>query len=193
MKTTKLFIGIFLCISILFSSCADSESSVTVEKKDLGNAPLFVSLPGSKTKIDFRNDVVENKTFNFVKYLNAYNGGGVAIGDLDNDGLDDIYFSSNQNENKLYRNKGGLTFENITSKAGVKSKTGWTTGVSMVDINADGLLDIYVCKSGSLNDNDTRRNELYINKGNLTFVNEAAKYGLDAFGFFYTIVFFRLR
>jgi len=133
---------------------------------------------------------VENSSFNFVKYLNAYNGGGVAIGDINNDGLDDIYFSSNQNDNHLYLNKGSLEFENITDKSGTKSATGWTTGVSLVDINADGLLDIYVCKSGSLDNHELRRNELLINKGDLTFENQAKKYGLDAFGYSIQSYFF---
>ena len=121
---------------------------------------------------------------NGVSYESLYNGGGVAIGDLNNDNLPDIYFISNIYSNKLFINNGDLTFKESTSISKVKGNGGFPTGVTMVDINADGLLDIYICKSGDYPDLDYRRNELYINKGNNaegipTFIEDASSYGLD--------------
>src|SRR5450755_3561698 len=107
--------------------------------------PLFVSLPSSKTHIDFANNLEKKSLFNILYYLYYYNGGGVAIGDVNNDGLPDIYFTANsKGHNKLYLNKGNFEFEDITEKAGVAGISDWCTGVTMADVNGDGFLDIYV-------------------------------------------------
>ncbi len=141
---------------------------------------LFEKLPESYTKVNFKNTVTETLYFNFLNYAYIYNGGGISVGDINNDGLEDLYFGSNQNSNKLYLNKGNFVFEDITEKAGVADNDGWTTGISMIDINADGWLDIYVCKSGSLQNKQARKNKLYINQRNGTFLEKAKNYGLDS-------------
>jgi enediyne biosynthesis protein E4 len=125
---------------------------------------LFTSLSAEHTGIHFENTINESDSFNILDYLYFYNGGGVAIGDINNDGLQDIYFSSNQGSNKLYLNKGGLQFEDITAKAGVEGKGNWKTGITMADVNGDGLLDIYVCEVGKYKSLHGR-NELFINNG----------------------------
>lgn len=143
-----------------------------------------------KTNIHFKNTVKENLYFNFLNYAYIYNGGGVAVGDINNDGLEDVYFTSNQESNKLYLNQGDLEFKDITVKAKVTDEIGWTTGVTMIDINNDGWLDIYVCKSGSLKSHQNRKNKLFINQKNNTFKESAAKYGIDHFGFSTQAYFF---
>jgi enediyne biosynthesis protein E4 len=143
---------------------------------------LFVSLPAQKTGVDFINLLTETEAFNIIDYLYFYNGGGVSVGDINNDGLIDIYFSSNQGRNKLFLNKGKMVFEDISKKSGLESLGSWKTGVSMVDINGDGLLDIYVCRLGNFK-GISGKNELYINNGDLTFSEKAAEYGLDFQGF----------
>ncbi|MFP4091569.1 MAG: VCBS repeat-containing protein, partial [Cyclobacteriaceae bacterium] len=120
--------------------------------------------------------------FNILNYRNFYNGGGVAIGDINRDGLPDFYFTANMQPNRLYLNKGNWQFEDITEKAGVGGSRAWSTGVTMVDINADGLLDIYVCNSGDVA-GDNKENELFINQGDLTFTEAAAEWGLNNRGF----------
>ncbi len=120
---------------------------------------------------------------NVFKYRNFYNGGGVAIGDLNNDGLPEVFFTANQGANKLYLNKGNLQFEDISEKTGFVNKKQWSTGVVFVDINADGWLDIYVCNAGNMLDKPLRKNQLFINNHNLTFTEQAAEYGLDNDGY----------
>ena len=148
------------------------------------NNTLFTLLSSQETGIDFSNDLSWNEEFNPYTYRNFFNGGGVAIGDVNNDGLPDIFFCSNQHSNKLYLNKGNLKFEDITEKAGIKSEGVWSTGVTMADINGDGLLDIYVCKSGDTK-GKKRSNELFINNGlnaggiEVTFSEKGKEYGLD--------------
>ena len=109
---------------------------------------LFEKVSENTSNIRFRNDLVENEKFNLIEYLYFYNGGGVTTGDINNDGLIDIYFSSNQGANKLYINNGDLNFTDITEKAGLKSEGEWKTGVNMVDINGDGFIDIYQTRLG---------------------------------------------
>jgi enediyne biosynthesis protein E4 len=137
---------------------------------------LFQSLPSSQTGIDFINKVEENDKYNVLDYMNIYTGAGVAAGDVNNDGLVDLYFSGNENSGRLYINKGGFKFEDVTEKAGLITNR-WCTGVSMVDINQDGWLDIYVNVAGSPTFGNTA-NLLYINNKNGTFTEEAAKYGI---------------
>lgn len=147
------------------------------------NAPeVFELLQTENTGVNFSNNLTYSDEFNVYKYRNYYNGGGVGIGDFNNDGLQDIYFTANQLDNKLYLNKGEFKFEDITESAGVSGERPWSTGVSIVDINADGFLDIYVCNSGDLQ-GENKHNELFINNGNLTFTESAAEYNLDDKGF----------
>jgi hypothetical protein len=152
---------------------------------------LFETLPASETGINFVNRSLDKKDFNIFSYRNFYNGGGVAIGDVNNDGLPDLFLTSNFEENKLYLNKGGMKFDDITRKAGILSKKFWSTGVTFADVNGDGLLDIYVCNSGS---RDERGNQLYINQGVRqgvpTFVEKAKEYGLVDGGFSTHAAFF---
>jgi hypothetical protein len=139
---------------------------------------LFQELPPDQTGITFSNDLKEEPAFNIIEYLYFYNGGGVAIGDINRDGLPDIYFSGNQVENKLYINKGNFEFEDITQKAGVAGIGNWKTGVSMVDINGDGWLDIYVCGVGGYKKFNSR-NQLLVNNGDLTFTDRTDEFGMD--------------
>ncbi|MBL0153730.1 MAG: VCBS repeat-containing protein [Chitinophagaceae bacterium] len=138
--------------------------------------PLFTL--EKETGINFNNKVVDGPDENSFFYRNYYNGGGVAIGDINNDGLCDVLMTSNQGENKLYLNKGGLKFDDITAKSGMKQDSMWSAGVVFADINHDGWLDIYICNSGHMQ-NGNRRNKLYINHHDLTFSDSAAAYGLD--------------
>ena len=142
------------------------------------------------TGIQFINTVHDTKELNILNYRNFYNGGGVAIGDINNDGLADVFFTANQGSNKLYLNKGNFKFEDISEKAGFREKKQWSTGVVMVDINNDGWLDIYVCNAGSMDDPSLRRNQLFINNHDLTFTESAAQYGLDDSGYTTQVSFF---
>lgn len=143
------------------------------------NKERIFNNPASKdTGIDFVNQLTETNDLNILDYLYFYNGGGVAIGDINNDGLQDIYLSGNQVKNKLYLNKGNLKFEDITDKAGVAGNSSWNTGAIMGDVNGDGYLDIYVCAVVGIN-GFTGFNELFINNGDQTFTESAVKYGLD--------------
>jgi hypothetical protein len=144
----------------------------------------------SNTGIDFSNIVQDNQELNILNYRNFYNGGGVAIGDINNDGLPDIFFTANQGSNKLYLNKGHFKFEDVSAKAGFKNKKQWSTGVVMVDVNNDGWLDIFICNAGSMNDSSLRQNQLFINNHDLTFTEEAAKYGLNNTGYTTQVSFF---
>jgi len=135
---------ILWAISCIFLTLSCKESQET----------LFESLPASQTGIDFVNRSLEKKEFNIFKYRNFYNGGGVAIGDVNNDGFSDIFVTSNFEDNKLYLNKGkkegsSFQFEDITVKAGIVGKKVWSTGVTFADVKGDGVMDIYVCNSGS--------------------------------------------
>jgi hypothetical protein len=153
----------------------------TACSKSPRNEPLFEEVKNSG--IDFKNTITETADFNVFKYRNFYNGGGVAIGDLNNDGLADLFFTANQAGNKLYINNGGFQFEDVSERAGISDKNRWSTGVVFVDVNSDGWLDIYVCNAGNITDKSLRKNQLFINQGNLQFVDQAAEYGLDDAGY----------
>jgi enediyne biosynthesis protein E4 len=165
-KSKISILSIILC-GILFFSCT--------KKKDT----LFVKMPSAETGIKFSNTLNYTEDYNCFTYRAFFNGGGVGLGDINNDGLVDIFFSGNLTPSKLYLNKGNFKFEDITEKAGVACKGVWATGVAMADINGDGLLDIYVCKSGKPSTEGVRHNELFINNGNLTFTEKSKEYGLD--------------
>ncbi len=177
----KVFPLMALCCLLFLSCNLEKEAS-----KD-HNSPLFVLR--TDTGIDFRNDLTYTEDFNPYTYRNFYNGGGVAIGDINNDGLPDIYFTGNMSGNKLYLNKGNWEFEDITELAGVACENVWSTGATFVDINNDGLLDLYVCKSGKPG-GPNRHNELFINNGDLTFTERSAEYGLDIEGLSVHAAFF---
>jgi enediyne biosynthesis protein E4 len=170
---------VFLLIFFVFSCKPE-------EKK---GEQLFSLLPSSSTHVDFKNQLTETEKSNIIEYLYFNNGAGVAAGDINNDGLVDLYFTSNQNSNKLYLNKGNFKFEDITESAGVGGTGDWKTGVTMADINGDGLLDIYVCQVGNYK-NLHGKNQLFINQGNLTFREQAHEYGLDFQGFSTQAAFF---
>ena len=155
---------------------------VSCKKHNEPTIKNFELLDKSITGIDFSNDLSYDNDFNVYKYRNFYNGGGVSVGDVNNDNLLDIYFTSNQNQNKLFLNKGDFKFIDITDTAGVSGEKPWSTGVTMVDINGDGLLDIYVCNSGDLK-GENKQNELFINNGDLTFTEKAEEYNLGDKGF----------
>ena len=139
----------------------------------------FFSNPQAKVSgIDFNNKLTQNRDQNILDYLYYYNGGGVSIGDLNNDGLPDIYFTGNQVKNKLYVNQGNLKFKDITAEAGVEGESTWNTGTTMADVNGDGFLDIYVSAVVGVN-GFIGHNELYINNGDLTFTESSKEYGLD--------------
>ncbi|MFD0792355.1 FG-GAP-like repeat-containing protein [Mucilaginibacter litoreus] len=150
--------------------------------------PLFSIQQNDNLGINFTNQLTDHKETNIFTFRNYYNGGGVAIGDVNNDGLNDIYLTANQGNNKLYINKGNWKFEDVTDKAGVKGTKYWSTGVTMADVNGDGWLDIYVCHSGNII--DKKGNELFINQHDGTFKEEAEKYGLTDKGLSTQSVFF---
>ena len=176
MKTTSKFFLLVLVMQMIFS-CSESSKKKT----------LFELM--SNTGINFENKVVDDSNDNCFLYRNFYNGGGVAVGDLNNDGLADVVFTSNMGSNAIYLNKGNFKFEDITANSGLKQDGQWSTGVTLVDINHDGWLDIYVCSSGHIKTGN-RINKLYINNHDLTFTEEAAKYGLNFSGYCTQATFF---
>jgi hypothetical protein len=174
------FFFVLFCFSII--SCSNPE-------KQPDSDQVFTRLSAKETGLDFVNQLENSEDFDVFRYRNYYNGGGVAIGDINNDGLPDIYLTSNIGPNKLYLNQGSFKFKDITDEAGVAGTKPWSTGVSLADVNGDGLLDIYVCNSGST-DGKNMENELFINKGDGTFAESAAHYGLDDSGYSTHAVFF---
>jgi hypothetical protein len=150
---------------------------------------LFTGLSSKKTGIEFKNTVRESEEFNILTYGYFYQGGGVAVGDVNNDGLPDIYFTGNMMASKLYLNKGDWKFEDISEQAGVSAAGLWNTGTAMADVNGDGLQDIYVCRSAA-NDPNNRKNLLFINNGDLTFTEQAEKSGLADPGYSTQATFF---
>jgi hypothetical protein len=150
--------------------------------------PLFELLPTETTGVTFINELPETPEFNILNYLNYYNGGGVAAGDVDGDGLPDLYFTSNLGPDRLYRNMGDFRFEDVSLRAGVGEAPGWTTGVTMADVNGDGHLDIHVSNVTHLTLRG--RNVLYINDGDGTFTDRTAEYGLEHVGYSTQAAFF---
>ena len=169
------------CLAIAVFSLSCSEE---VEVK------LFTEMHGDSTGIHFVNQLSFDEDFNVYTYRNFYNGGGVGIGDINNDGLVDVFFTANMSSNKLYLNKGNFKFEDITANAGVAGSQSWSTGVSMADVNGDGWLDIYLCSSGKVEGDSNKHNELFINNGDLTFTERSAEYGIDDRGYSTHAAFF---
>jgi hypothetical protein len=174
------FLLLFLFFNIILCENLHGQKNIT---------PLFTEVSPSFSGITFQNNLVETPQHNVANYHHFYNGGGVATGDFNNDGLIDIYLTSNQLPNKLYLNKGHFKFEDITKNAGVEGRQGWKTGVSVADVNGDGLLDIYVCYSGD-DIAEKRANQLFINNGNLTFTDRAKEMGVADIGYTTNAAFF---
>lgn len=170
-----------ILIFLLILSCSKEKNNTSVNGSSTEEA-AFNTIDSKISGIEFSNDLIDTGDLNIIEYLYYYNGGGVAIGDINNDGLDDIYFTANQKPDKLYINLGGLKFKDISEISGVSKKSTWSTGATMVDVNNDGLLDIYVCKVGNYKSLKSE-NELYINNGNNTFTEQAKAYGLNFSGF----------
>ena len=172
-----------LFFSSLLFSCggnSDSENEDSTDSLAVVEQMKFETLSAEKTGIDFYNTIEENEDFNFYTYEYIYNGAGVAVGDINNDGLTDIYFSGNQVEDKLYLNKGDMVFEDITASAFSEgANDGWHTGVNMVDVDGDGWLDIYVCRSGDPKDRSLLQNLLFVNNGDNTFTEKGAEFGVN--------------
>ena len=199
---------IFLTITLLIACKSESEkkeSTLTnvLKVKDLKratttklnpnntNETYLTLVDNNKTGIDFVNTIKETEFKNHKSYPQIYNGGGVALGDLNNDGLPDIYLAGNGSKDKIYFNIGDFKFKDVTEESGIsKENYGWSFGVNMVDINADGFLDIYVCKAGPYSEEKYLRNRLFINNGDGTFKEEAEKYGLNSTEFSVQSAFF---
>ncbi|MBT8270440.1 MAG: VCBS repeat-containing protein, partial [Bacteroidia bacterium] len=180
----KILAGLFICL--LIAGCQDSKRDLYPEELIGG----FNLLPPERTGVDFNNTITESERFNQYFFRQIYLGSGVAIGDINNDGLSDIFFGGNQVSDRLYLNKGDLQFENITKESRVANNSGWTWGVTMADVNADGYLDIYVSRNGNSLEPQGRRNQLYINNQDLTFTESAISYGLADMGFSTQAIFF---
>ncbi len=190
MTFLRIFVP-FICVLLLSPGCKDnanpldSQTSAEPIQADI----RLESLPASETGIYFNNLIKEEGMVNIFTWHFLYNGAGVAAGDINNDGLPDLYFAGNMVPDKLYINKGDFTFEDITANAGISSQI-WSSGVTMVDINADGLLDIYVCKNSPTGIADNNRNKLFINQGKNLFKEQAATFGIDDIGFSVQSTFF---
>lgn len=175
----KVLIPSLILISFLLYSCSDNGSRQIENESEKGN---FVSLSPEQTQVSFTNHINENKDLNGLTWDAIYSGGGVGIGDINNDGFSDLYFAGNQVSDALYLNNGDMTFTDISESSGILDHGGWSSGVSMVDINADGYLDIYVCRNSwkmDGQDPDLRRNKCFINNGNSTFSEKAQEMGID--------------
>lgn len=174
---------LLISFSVITLSCSKTEEKKNSSKYTDEATTLYSKITPEQSKIQFKNSVIETMDFNFLNYPYIYTGAGVAVGDIDNDGLQDVYLVSNFGPNKLYKNKGNLSFEDITTASKTEDYKGFSTGVTMLDINNDGWLDIYVSKAGSLNDDNARRNLLFVNQQNGTFSEEGKKWGLDDPGY----------
>jgi hypothetical protein len=178
-NTTKFLPSTFLCIIFLLA-CSEKDE---IQNDAGGESSVFKRVSSAQSGITFKNTVEERFETFFDVFAYVYNGGGVGVGDINNDGLSDIYFTGNEVPNRLYLNEGNLKFKDITKSAGVEGNGKWNNGVTMTDINNDGLLDIYVCKGGWQETPEQRKNLLYVNQGDLTFKEEAQAYGLDEPGY----------
>jgi enediyne biosynthesis protein E4 len=173
----NLRLSVFVLLLVI--SACNKKESIEPEKSSKN---LFTRLSSTETGISFVNEIEDKRDFNIFRYRNLYNGGGVAIGDINNDGLPDIFFTANMEKNRLYLNKGDFKFEDITESAGVGGDKPWDTGVAMADVNGDGFLDIYISNAGNMEGNN-HDNDLYINNGDLTFTQRASEFNLAKSGF----------
>jgi enediyne biosynthesis protein E4 len=167
-----------LVLIVFIVACGDSPSG-----------KLFTKISSSSSNINFKNLLIEDDEFNVLNYPYFYNGGGVAVGDVNNDGLTDVFFTGNMVKNRLYLNKGNMKFEDITPTSTVADKQGWCTGATMADVNADGWLDIYVCRSAD-GDKEKRKNLLFINNHDNTFTEQAEQFGIADMGYSTQAAFF---
>lgn len=181
----KYLFVIIISLVFFLTGCNEKKETATQEKA----AIYFEAVSPDSSGITFANTLTPTNDLNIIEYLYYYNGGGVAIGDINNDGLEDIYFTGNQTSDRLYLNQGNLKFKDITKEAGILIDATWSTGVTMEDINNDGLLDIYVSKVGNYK-NLKAHNLLYINKGNNKFEESGKEYGLDFSGLSTQAAFF---
>src|SRR5436190_2242191 len=172
-----------LIFCFVAAGCGKKNPDATASGSDSLKTKMFSVIPPSQSGVKFINTLTESEQINILTNQYLYNGAGVAVGDLDNDGLPDIFFTGNMVESKLYHNKGNFQFEDITKKSGI-STPGWCTGVTMADVNGDGLLDIYVCRSSPFESEEMRSKLLFINNGNLTFTERAKEFGIDNKGGF---------
>lgn len=171
MKYPQTYNYILFVLSLFLVSCNNSDLKISDENT------LFKSIPSNVSGVYFSNQITESEDFHYYKYIYSYNGGGVAAADFNKDGLIDLFFTSNTGANKLYKNKGGFKFEDVTEHTGFKPNNGFNSGVSIADVNNDGFPDIYICRAGKFDD-DRLTNQLYINNGDLTFTESALEYGL---------------
>src|SRR5450432_2342963 len=181
----RIFSMVIYMVAVIAAGCKDKAKSIP---------PLFEVLENTKTGLNFRNTLKPTQDFNVFKYMYYYNGGGVGAGDFNNDGKIDLFFASNQGGNKIFLNTGNLQFTDVTEEAQIPNDGGWSTGVSVVDINNDGLLDIYICRVGN-HETLHSQNQLLIcqgldKNGVPTYKDEAEKYGLNFSGFSTQAVFF---
>ena len=184
----RQIIFVFCILSLINIGCKRKESSQSSGGKKESSAK-FVEMSPVETGINFSNDLNVDIMASVFEYVNSYNGGGVAIGDFNNDNLQDIFFTGNLVDNKLYFNKGKLKFEDVSDKAGIKLNGTWCSGVATADVNNDGFLDIYVCRN-YYEDPAKRENVLFINKGDGTFVDQAKQFGLNDNSYTITATFF---
>lgn len=172
MKTSIFKYLVLLLVTTLFYACQNSAAKLPSDK-------LFTEIPTEISGVNFENKILESEKLHYYKYLYIYIGGGVAAADFNNDGLEDLFFTSNIYHNKLFLNKGNFEFEDITIKAGIEKRVGFDVGVSIADVNNDGYPDIYINRAGWFKGEEKLANMLYINNGDLTFSEQASAYGLD--------------
>ena len=198
-KNTITYLLALMIITLIFASCnskqkegnnAQTQTSSNENIDQNTNFKLFTKLSSEATGVGFKNPIREDNHVNYIAYEYLYNGGGIATVDVNNDGLLDLFFTANMSPNRLYINKGDLKFEDITKTAGVNAGGDWCTGVTVADVNNDGFMDIYVCRSGWFKEDAPKKNLLFINNGDLTFTEKANEYGLDDAGHSIQVSFF---
>lgn len=186
MKIASKILVLFILVMLV--GCSREEETARSATQE--GAALFQLLSPAETGVTFTNNIVENEQYNHLRWNHVYSGAGVAAGDINNDGLPDLFFSGNQVGDQLYLNKGSMKFENITNSAGIIQEDKWSTGVTFADVNNDGFLDIYVSRNDPTMDFTQRKNRLYINNGDNTFKDRAEEMGIADMGFSIQATFF---